>query len=240
MLFKLYNLHSYTQNDFIGKCVHVLDVCRRVLLLGSRSRSSRTRRRRRVLAVLEKTIPSARELHEAGIQIQKSRNRSLKDISFHKGAFGGVVLKLPMIVVDNITETMFLNLLAFERLHVGAGREVTNYLAFMNNIIRESKDISLLHSRGIIHNALGKDEAVADLFNSLTKDVTIDPGSSVDGIVKEVIIYCNRPWVRWRADIVRTYFISPWASISVIASIILFALTLLQTGYAIFAYYRGK
>ncbi|CDP05573.1 unnamed protein product [Coffea canephora] len=202
LLFRLYNLDSYSRHIWFTK-----------------------------------TIPSATELHEAGIQIQRSRSTSLQDIRFYKGVFC-VTLKIPVIVVDNITETFFLNLLAFERLHVGAGREVTNYLPFMNNIIRDSKDISLLRSCGIIQNSLGKDEVVADLFNSLTRDTTIDPDSSVYIVEKKVIKYCSRPWVRWRANLVRTYFKNPWASISVIGSMFLFAFTFAQTGYTVIAYYR--
>nr|XP_027096209.1 putative UPF0481 protein At3g02645 [Coffea arabica] len=169
LLFSLYNLDSYSRHKSIDKFLHVLDICHGVLLLPSGA----SHRHRKIWPswVLEKTIPSATELHGAGIQMQRSR--SLHYIGFYKGVFC-VTLKVPVIVVDNITETFFLNLLAFERLQVGAGREVTNYLAFMNNIIRDSKDISLIRSCGIIQNSLGKDEVVADLFNSLTKDVTID------------------------------------------------------------------
>ncbi|CDP21923.1 unnamed protein product, partial [Coffea canephora] len=193
LLFRLYNLDSYSRHKSIDKPLHVLDICHRVLLLPSDARHRRRQRlpRKRPRWVLEKTIPSATELHEAGIQIQRSKSRSLQGIRFDKGVFS-VTLKVPVIVVDNITETFFLNILAFERLHVGAGREVTNYLAFMNNIIRDSKDISLLRSCGIIQNSLGKDEVVADLFNSLTRDITIDPDSSVYLVEKKVIKYCNR------------------------------------------------
>nr|XP_027096765.1 UPF0481 protein At3g47200-like [Coffea arabica] len=235
LLFRLYNLGSYSRHKSIDKSLHVLDICHRVLLLSSDA--SHLRRKLWPSWVLEKTIPSATELHEAGIQIQRSRSTNLQDIRFYKGVFC-VTLKIPVIVVDNITETFFLNLLAFERLHVGAGREVTNYLAFMNNIIRDSKDITLLRSCGIIQNSLGKDEVVADLFNSLTRDITIDPDSSVYMVEKKVIKYCSRPWVRWRANLVRTYFKNPWASISVIGSMFLFAFTFAQTGYTVIAYYR--
>lgn len=172
------------------------------------------------------------ELHEAGIVFRMSKTRSLKDISFHGG-----ILKLPLIVVDDATESMFLNLIAFERLHVGAGNEVTSYIFFMDNIIDNAKDVSLLHSNGIIQNAIGSDQAVAKLFNSLSKDITLDPDSSLDLVHKLVSDYCKLRWNEWRANLIHTYFRSPWAILSVIAAIFLFALTIVQTIYSIYPYY---
>lgn len=172
------------------------------------------------------------ELHEAGIVFKMSKTRSLKDISFHSG-----ILKLPLIVVDDATESMFLNLIAFERLHVGAGNEVTSYIFFMDNIIDNAKDVSLLHSRDIIQNAIGSDQAVAKLFNSLSKDITLDPDSSLDLVHKLVSDYCKLQWNEWRANLIHTYFRSPWAILSVIAAIFLFALTIVQTIYSIYPYY---
>ncbi|MCI37508.1 UPF0481 protein, partial [Trifolium medium] len=64
----------------------------------------------------EEIIRSAVELHEAGIRFKKSKTWSLKDVSFDRG-----VLRLPTLVVDDTTEYMLLNLIALERLHVGAG-----------------------------------------------------------------------------------------------------------------------
>jgi Plant protein of unknown function len=84
------------------------------------------------------------ELYEAGIRFKQSRTTSLHDIHFKGGA-----LSLPVIVVDDATEYVFLNLMAFERLHVGAGNEVTSYVFFMDNIIDSAKDVSLLTSKGM-------------------------------------------------------------------------------------------
>ncbi|KAL4379413.1 hypothetical protein GQ457_02G018230 [Hibiscus cannabinus] len=113
-------------------------------------------------------IRSAKELNEARIRFKKSKSVSLKDIEFRGG-----ILRLPVIIVDDATESMFLNLIAFERFHIGAGNEVTSYIFFMDNIVD-----NVLHSRGIIQNALGSDKAVANLFNSLLKDITLEPDSS--------------------------------------------------------------
>ncbi|XP_008779673.1 UPF0481 protein At3g47200-like [Phoenix dactylifera] len=212
----------------LGLGLHALDLFRRSMLYGPTHRSA---------AVSEpassEIIRSAVELYEAGIRFKKSKTSSLHDIKFSHG-----VLSLPVIVVDDTTEFMFLNLMAFERLHVGAGNEVTSYVFFMDNIIDSAKDVSLLNSKGIIQNAVGSDKAVAKLFNSLSKDVVLDPESSLDGVHRKVNAYCRKRWNMWRANLIHTYFRSPWAVLSLAAAIFLLLLTVLQTFYSVYPYYK--
>jgi hypothetical protein len=103
----------------------------------------------------------------------------------------------------------------------------------MDNIIDNERDVSLLHSRGIIQNAIGSDKAVAKLFNSLSKDIALDPDSSLELVQRQVNAYCKKPWNAWRANLIQTYFRNPWAILSIVAALILFALTIVQTVYTI-------
>ncbi|KAF5181847.1 hypothetical protein FRX31_028565 [Thalictrum thalictroides] len=217
----------------MGPCLHVLDVYRKSLLQDLRKKSRHTQKSPSLIHESSgNIIRSAVELHEAGIRFKRSKTTSLKDISFRGG-----VLFLPTIVVDDTTESTFLNLMAFERFHVGVGNEVTSYVFFMDNIIDSSKDVSLLHSSGIIQNAIGSDKAVAKLFNSLSKDVTLEPESSLDRVHKKVHDYCGKRWNEWRANLIHTYFRSPWAILSLVAAVVLMALTIAQTIYTIYPYY---
>ncbi|XP_050223781.1 UPF0481 protein At3g47200-like [Mercurialis annua] len=218
----------------LGKCLHPLDVYRKSLLQKHAVKIKRGRLRNRRHKGGNNIIRSATELNEAGIRFKKSKTRSLRDISFRGG-----VLRLPVIVVDDATESIFLNLMAFERFHVGAGNEVTSYVFFMDNIIDNERDVALLHSRGIIQNAIGSDKAVAKLFNSLSKDITLDPDSSLDFVHKKVSAYCKKPWNEWRANLIHTYFRNPWAILSIIAAFFLFALTIVQTVYTIYPIYHN-
>ncbi|PIA40700.1 hypothetical protein AQUCO_02400043v1 [Aquilegia coerulea] len=217
----------------MGPCLHVLDVYRKSLLQDPRKKS---RHQNKSPGLIHESsgniIRSAVELHEAGIRFKISKSTSLKDISFRGG-----VLFLPTIVVDDTTESTFLNLMAFERFHVGVGNEITSYVFFMDNIIDSSKDVSLLHSSGIIQNAIGSDKAVAKLFNSLSKDVTLEPESSLDRVHKKVHDYCGKRCNEWRANLIHTYFRSPWAILSLVAAVFLMVLTIAQTIYTIYPYY---
>ncbi|KAJ6934012.1 hypothetical protein NC651_009158 [Populus alba x Populus x berolinensis] len=213
----------------LGKCLHVLDLYRKSLI---QKDPSRKRHQTRVRGGLHKDVNdivrSAAEINEAGIRFKKSKTKSLKDISFHHG-----VIELPVVVVDDVTEALLLNLMAFERFHVGAGNEVTSYVFFMDNLIDNERDVSLLHSRGIIQNVIGSDKAVAKLFNSLSKDIALDPDSSLELVQRQVNAYCRKPWNAWRANLIQTYFRNPWAILSLVAALILFALTIVQTVYTI-------
>ncbi|KAI3968019.1 hypothetical protein MKX01_009245 [Papaver californicum] len=183
----------------------------------------------------EDIIRSAMNLHDSGIKFQKSTD-NLTDIWFE-----GHILKLPVMVIDDITESTLLNLMAFERFHVGAGNEITSYVCFMDNIIDSSDDVKILRSAGVLHNAIGSDKAVAKLFNEMTKDVTPDPESRLEKIVqKQLDEYCRSKWHEWRANLSHTYFKNPWALLSLLAAVLLLALTICQTFYTIYPYYKPR
>uniref|UniRef100_M8CD91 Uncharacterized protein n=1 Tax=Aegilops tauschii TaxID=37682 RepID=M8CD91_AEGTA len=143
----------------VGLGLHPLDVFRRSMLTGKchQIRSPQDNEEDNTI------IRSAVELYEAGIQFKPSKTPSLHDIRFRRGT-----LSMPTVSVDDSTEYMFLNMMAFERLHAGAGNDVTGYVFFMDNIIDSAKDVALLSSKGIIQNAIGSDQAVAKLFNTTT------------------------------------------------------------------------
>uniref|UniRef100_A0A0D9XZB3 Uncharacterized protein n=1 Tax=Leersia perrieri TaxID=77586 RepID=A0A0D9XZB3_9ORYZ len=115
------------------------------------------------------TIRSTTELYEVGIRFKRSRTDNLHNIRFHRG-----VLSLPAILVDDTTMHILLNLMAFERLHSGAGSDVTAYVFFMENLVDSWKDVWLLTEKGIIQNSLGSDKEVAKLFNGLTKEIALE------------------------------------------------------------------
>ncbi|CAO2141930.1 unnamed protein product [Urochloa humidicola] len=210
--------------------LHPLDVRRRSMLYGSYQVSRGTRDD---MPTETDIIRSAVELYEAGIRFKRSNSDSLHDIRFRHG-----ILTMPAVSVDDSTEYMFLNMMAFERLHVGAGNDVTAYIFFMDNIIDSAKDVALLSTSGIIQNAVGSDKAVAQLFNSISKDVVLEPESALDAVHRQVNAYCGKPWNMWRANLIHTYFRSPWAFMSLAAAVFLLVMTIMQTVYTVLPYYQ--
>ena len=178
------------------------------------------------------------ELQEAGIRfeaIETGINTGDPD----RISFKDMVLRLPVLIVDDTTESLLLNLIAFELLHVGTGNEVTSYVYFMNVIINSVEDVILLQSHGIILNVIGSDDAIVQLFNSLAKGIMFNPDSSMVSVLYNINAYRTKRWVTYRAKFAHAYHLStrwsPWASWSIIFGIVL---SMVQTAYTIYPYHH--
>lgn len=179
-------------------------------------------------------MPSALELYEAGIRFRATELDVLPGIDFQRG-----VLTIPTYTVDNFSERVLLNLMAFERLHARTQDNITAYVIFMDNIIDTAKDVALLRKKNILVNGLGSDEEMAELFNNrLSKGAAMSLSSTLNHVHLQVDAHCKKRWNRWRANLKHTYFNNPWAFISFIAALILLLATLLQTSYSVVAYHR--
>ncbi|XP_057491604.1 UPF0481 protein At3g47200-like [Actinidia eriantha] len=219
-----------------GRCLHMLDVAREILVGGEFPRIRKTRRKITYTNVVDLT-GSATDLYEAGIRFKLSRNARITEISFRDG-----VLSLPCIDVDKSTELLLLNLIAFERLDIGAGTEVTNSIFFLGCIIKSARDVGLLESQDIIQRTIGSNQDVVEIFKSVLKEIILDHEDKLDQVYEQIIMYCRKPRNRLRAHIAHAYHVStqwsPWAYWSIIAAILLFNLSMLQTAYTIYPYYR--
>jgi len=173
-------------------------------------------------------IRSAIALQDAGISFKKSKTKSLRDFSFKRG-----VLRLPTLKLDDSTEYIFLNLIAFERLHIGTGSEITSFIVLMDTIIDSAMDVSILSRNGILINAFGNDQVVANLFNSMSKEIPVDRNGELEKVRESMNHYCKKPWKRWRASLIHTYFRSPWAMVSLIGAFFIFVFTMIQTIYTV-------
>ncbi|CAL9083534.1 unnamed protein product [Musa textilis] len=184
---------------------------------------------------LLKWIPSATELMEGGVHFRKKEEATnFLDITFQNGE-----MEIPLLQVDDDTNTLFRNLIAFEQCSKNVSLHVTAYATLMDCIINTAADVALLQQRRIILSGLGDGKEVADLFNKLCKEVTLDYEKSyVSGIYKDVNKHYDTKCNQWRARLTHDYFSNPWAVISVFAAILLLVLTITQTIFSILSYVR--
>lgn len=148
-------------------------------------------------------------------------------------------LQIPRLLIHDGTKSLFLNLIAFEQCHLDCSNDITSYVIFMDNLINSPEDVGYLHYRGIIEHWLGSDAEVADLFNRLCQEVVFDINNSYLSLLsEEVNRYYNHRWNTWCASLRHNYFSNPWAIISLVAAVVLLLLTLAQTYYGIYGYYR--
>nr|CAB3491695.1 unnamed protein product [Digitaria exilis] len=191
-------------------------------------------------------IRPATELHEAGIKFKKSWTDSLRDVRFFRR---GGVLSVPAMSVDDSTEYALLNAMAFERLHAGgvaagAGNDVAAYVFFMGKLLDSARDVALLGSMGIVQNAAGSDEAVAKLFERMSKDMVLDPSETeLDAVHRQVNAYCRRrrPWRMCgggsgaRQSRPDACLRTPWV---LFAIIVLLVVVIVQTIYIVLQFYE--
>ncbi|KAM7465054.1 hypothetical protein LguiB_012616 [Lonicera macranthoides] len=178
-----------------------------------------------------KFIHCVTELREAGIKFKKGDDRSnLFNIVFKNG-----VLQIPNLTIEDRTETVFGNLIAYEqRCEDRHFHFVCDYVKFVDCLINSPNDVSVLCRNGIIDNWLGDDDEVSSIFNKLNKSV-VWSGTHFhySGVFEKVNEHYSKQANRWMAKLWRNYLNGPWAFISVLAAIVLLVLTFLQTLYTI-------
>ncbi|XP_058082941.1 UPF0481 protein At3g47200-like [Magnolia sinica] len=182
-----------------------------------------------------KMIPCATELQLTGVKFKKKEKwSSILDVKFRNG-----VMEIPPLSVNAFTDSLFRNLVAFEQCYPNARIRFTTYVSFMDCIVNTSKDVALLHRDGIIDHLLGSDEEVAQLFNRLGNGTFDFENNYLSDLYKDVEQHCKTKWnMRW-ASLRRDYFTNPWASVSSVAAAILLVVTLTQTFFAVFSYFKS-
>ena len=166
-------------------------------------------------------IPGVKELEQSGVQFKLRSSKNLLDIKFKNG-----ILEIPFLTVTDMTERFYRNLLAFEHMH-GYSGYFNAYVMIMHFLVYTPKDADLLIQNGIIR--LGDSEKLSIVFHSLFKDCLKGPDLLYPDLVKDIQAFCKSPWHGWKANLKQNYFNTPWASISVIAAVILLLLTVTQT-----------
>ncbi|KAF3791388.1 UPF0481 protein [Nymphaea thermarum] len=184
-----------------------------------------------ILLKKEKFVRSARKLSAAGVIFKKIEDSTdLFVLSFSWG-----ILSLPELVMDETSEGMFTNIVAFVRIYPRAGTGVTSFLSFMDTLLDIAEDVSFLGNEGILKNNLRSDEATAKIFNKFGIHGMCDPFDKVQQQVQE---YASSNLNECLAHFRQTYFTSLWTILSLIGTLLLILLTILHTAYTVVPYYR--
>ncbi|XP_050142255.1 UPF0481 protein At3g47200-like [Malus sylvestris] len=170
-------------------------------------------------------VPSMTKLHQAGVKFEAASSNNLFDICFKDGT-----LKIPRLQIDDNTELVLRNLIAFEQCHCSDTHYFIDYIFLMDNLVNTPNDVELLLKNRIVEHLLGDHSEVSTLINSLGKGVGVDRRRFYYAtLVKDLNEYYKKPWNKWKADLKQKYFNSPWAIISVIAATLIIILTFIQT-----------
>ncbi|KAL0433145.1 UNVERIFIED_CONTAM: hypothetical protein Slati_2648800 [Sesamum latifolium] len=179
-----------------------------------------------------KTFRSAKDLKAKGIHFKPSSKKSLKDINFKSFAFYGL-LELPVWFVSNLSQVFFPNMIAYELCpYSPVGMTVTSYVDFMKSLVDSPTDVKELREKKILLTSLGSDEEVVRLFRDLNTYGMTSTYSFLD-VEQRIQKHYYSKGKTWMAELINTYFSSPWSFIAWVAGLLLLILTTVQTYFTI-------
>ena len=109
---------------------------------------------------------------------------------------------------------------------------VTSYISFLDSLIDEANDDKELRKAGVLHNLLGSDQEVAQLFNEIGTDLV--PNTKIYLEVRSSIQkYYKNKFLTWTSQVIHDHFSSPWTIIAFIAALFALILSTLQTWYTV-------
>ncbi|CAL5418388.1 unnamed protein product [Camellia sinensis] len=189
-------------------------------------------------------FPSASDLDLAGVQFENRAGEDLFDVEFVKppgplGCCRRAHFEIPTLSIYDDTEPLLRNLIAFEQCCPNVPRHISSYGFFMDTLINSAQDVELLEKAEILHNYLGTSQDVSDLFNNICKEVVVGR-FYFEKTCEDAGNHCRKLWPRFLASFRRDYFANPWTGIAVVAAIIIFGLTIVQSIYTVLPYYTKK
>ncbi|XP_039173559.1 putative UPF0481 protein At3g02645 [Eucalyptus grandis] len=175
-------------------------------------------------------IPTASKLRSVGIKLSLATG-GIKTIAFDKKT---ATLKLPHIDLDAITEVLLRNLVAYEMISQRGSLIMTRYTELMYGIIDTSEDLKLLREASIVLNRLNNDNKVVELFNGVFKSIgSKSTASKLDETIRDVNEYYNSTRKVKAYNLMRKYVYSSWKFLTVVATVVLILLMVLQTFYSV-------
>ncbi|KAH7846099.1 hypothetical protein Vadar_009901 [Vaccinium darrowii] len=176
---------------------------------------------------------SVSELKSKGIHVRPSGIRSRKDVEFKSFFFFGV-LKLPPFFFSPEWIIRCSNLVAYElSLNDHDKLPTMAYLNFMKSLVNSPDDVKELRSKAILFTTFSSDEEVVEKFHGIITSVAED-FNRFDEVEQEIQMYYHSMLTSWIAELLHTYFSSPWTFIAFLAASSLLVLTFLQTYFTMY------
>ncbi|KAJ4973019.1 hypothetical protein NE237_006193 [Protea cynaroides] len=122
-------------------------------------------------SVAQESMPSVMELQRFGVKFKKGSSSKNSDSLIHIKFYEGV-LEIPPLCIHDQTDSIFRNLIAYEKCHYTSPSYVRTYAILMDYLIKFADDVAFLRNRGIISNQLDNDNKVFSFFSGLSKGIS--------------------------------------------------------------------
>ena len=176
-------------------------------------------------------VPSATQLHQAGVKFKVGLTGNIYDIKFKNG-----ILEIPCLRVCGQTYSIFRNLLAYERWHF-MEQYIHDYFFVIEGLIDTPNDVELLVQSGIIEFKRTDRQEVADLINNvLTGTIISETDFYFADLCEALNAHCIVPWNKWKATLGQVYSRTPGVALFIIAFLIL---KFIQLVFTIMSYYQS-
>ncbi|XP_022883137.1 UPF0481 protein At3g47200-like [Olea europaea var. sylvestris] len=174
---------------------------------------------------------SVTDLKAKGIHFKPS-SYCFKDIKFKSYTFYGQ-LQLPVLSFDANSRLILVQSIAYE---MSLGRDINFivlcYVNFMKSLIVKSEDVKELREKKILISDLDSDEQIVEAIKGIDTH-SFGTDSIFYEVKNQIAKHCSSEAKTWIAELIHTYFRSPWTSIALFAATFLLCLTFLQTYYTI-------
>ncbi|CAN1131478.1 UPF0481 protein At3g47200 [Linum perenne] len=178
-------------------------------------------------------LRNAKKLREVGIEFEAAGESTLLELKFNNGVF-----KIPPLVINECTESLLRNLVAFEYSSNDPAyphEYFASYVFLMERLVSSKEDLDLLESKGILINQLGGRDDATKIFYNISKNFVLKKFYFGE-LCCTVEAYCCSKRHRYLRDLQRHYLKNPWTTLSVFAASILLVLTAIQTYYTYIGY----
>ncbi|KAJ7958555.1 Plant protein of unknown function (DUF247) [Quillaja saponaria] len=172
----------------------------------------------------ELAIPSVRELSKIGVKFQPTKG-GLSSIKFDK-SLG--IFHLPVIQLNNNSDVVLRNLVAYEASAAPAAMVFMRYTELMNEIIDTEEDVKILRAAGVLINRMKSDKEVASLWNGMTKSVSVTKVPILDRAIEFANEYYSMSWkVKMKATM-KKYVYGSWPCLTFLGANVFLCLTTIE------------
>ncbi|KAG6670436.1 hypothetical protein I3843_Q065000 [Carya illinoinensis] len=185
-----------------------------------------------------KPISSVTELSDYKVYFFRARDGgSILDVMFEDGK-----MRIPEIVIEEDTESLFRNLIAFENCDPSMGTQVTSYATLLACLIRSPADALLLKKKHILQICLSNEDDTASFLKRLiyNNHTCIHHGFLYSDLRRDLNLFQSRAREIYKATLRRDYNLrDPTTFITVVYGIAFsLFLGILQTIFAILSYFK--
>ena len=135
------------------------------------------------------------------------------------------LLKIPQFEIDDMTEGLWRNIMAWEQCYYPLEAYLCNYMGLLDYLLNTGEDVELLVEKDIIVNSLGSNEAISKMVNRLCLEI-VEENSCYTELVQKLNKHFDQCCNRNMGLLKSTYFSNLWRGTATIFGLIIFGFSL--------------